>query len=266
MDPLLFTVLRLASGAAVLWLLVFARRRRNDAGAGPGARRLPGDWLSALALLAYALLFALAYRHLTAATGALLLFGAVQLTMLGQALRAGEPLGGWRGVGMALAAAGLGALLLPGWQAPPVVAAAAMLAAGVAWGAYSLRGRGSADALADTAGNFVRSLPPLAAVAGLAGATGRLDPALGGPGLAAALASGALASGVGYALWYAVLPRLSRGAAGSAQLAVPVLTALGGVLLLGEPLAPRVVVAAALVLGGLGLVFRARAGAPQPEP
>jgi drug/metabolite transporter (DMT)-like permease len=103
-------------------------------------------------------------------------------------------------------------------------------------------------------------------VAGLAAATGRLDLALGGPGLAAALASGALASGVGYALWYAALPHLSRGAAGSAQLAVPVLTALGGVLLLGEPLAPRVLVAAALVLGGLGLVFRARAGAPQPEP
>jgi drug/metabolite transporter (DMT)-like permease len=268
MDPLVFTVLRLASGAAVLWLLVVARRRHDAAGPGGAtpARRLPGDWPSALALLAYALLFALAYRHLAAATGALLLFGAVQLTMLGQALRAGEPLGGWRGAGMALAATGLATLLLPGWQAPPLAAGAAMLAAGVAWGANSLRGRGSADALADTAGNFLRSLPPLAVVAGLALATGRLDPAFGGAGLAAALASGALASGVGYALWYAALPRLSRGAAGSAQLAVPVLTALGGVVLLGEPLAPRVVAAAVLVLGGLGLVFRAKAGGRPPEP
>jgi len=262
MDPLVFTALRLASGAAVLYLLVALRRRRDGRGAAgtQAARRVDGDWPSAFALLAYALLFALAYRQVGAATGALLLFGAVQLTMLGQAVRAGEALGGWRGAGMALAAAGLGALLLPGWQAPPAAAAAAMLGAGVAWGLYSLRGRGSRDALGDTAGNFLRSLPALAVLALVAAAIGRLHGAWSAQGLAAALASGALASGIGYALWYTALPRLGRAAAGSAQLAVPVLTALGGVALLGEPLVARLLLAGALVLGGLGLVF----GAPPP--
>jgi drug/metabolite transporter (DMT)-like permease len=267
MDPLLFTALRLVSGAAMLWLLLVLRRHRRAGGAGAavaGARR-PGDWPSALALLAYALLFALAYRQVTAATGALLLFGAVQLTMLGQAARAGEALGGWRGAGMALAAVGLGALLLPGWQAPPALAAAAMLGAGIAWGVYSLRGRHSGDALGDTTGNFLRSLPVLAGLALLAAAFGQLHWMAPAQGVAAALASGALASGLGYAFWYAALPRLGRAAAGSAQLAVPVLTALGGVALLGEPLAPRLLIAGALVLGGLALVFGAATPAPRPE-
>jgi drug/metabolite transporter (DMT)-like permease len=260
-DPVLFTAIRLASGAAVLWLLLAWRARGT-----PGAPRLAGDWPSALALLAYALLFALAYRRLAAATGALLLFGAVQLTMLGQAVRAGESLRGARGAGIALAAAGLATLLLPGWQAPRAVDALAMLGAGAAWGVYSLRGRGAADALAATAGNFARSLPLLALAAATLALGGlgawRADPR----GLACALASGAIASGLAYALWYAALPRLSRSAAGSAQLAVPVLTALGGVALLGEPLSLRLLVAGVAVLGGLALVLRPAASAAVPAP
>ena len=256
-DAASFTALRLAAGAAALAALVGWRTWRADRGAGAHASgAVPaagaGDWTSAAALFAYAALFSLAYARLSAGTGALLLFGAVQATMLTQGWREGDRLAGLRALGAALAAAGLLALLAPGLQAPPLGAAAMMLGAGVAWGLYTLRGRRAGDALSRTAGNFWRSLPMAAALLLL----GLPAAHAGATGIACALASGALASGVGYALWYAVLPALRASTAATLQLCVPILTALCGVVVLGEALSMRLVGSALLVLLGIGLVLR----------
>jgi drug/metabolite transporter (DMT)-like permease len=246
-DPAGFTALRIGSGALVLWLCAqfAARSPAPSADAAPGR----GDWGSALALFAYAAAFSYAYLGLTAATGALLLFGAVQLTMLGRAFALGERQGARQWLGLAAAIAGLLTLLLPGVQAPPPLNAALMLGAGVAWGLYSLRGRDSRDPLRTTAGNFLRALP-LAAGLALLGFRGLH---FGREGVLAALASGAIASGLGYALWYAALPSLRASSAGILQLSVPVLAALGGIVLLGEPLGWRFALAAVLTLGGVAL-------------
>jgi len=248
-DAASFTALRMASGALALALLDALRRRRVRAANGDGDVVARGDWLSAFALFAYAAAFSFAYLGLTAATGALLLFGAVQLTMLGRAFAIGERLHARQWLGLAAASAGLVVLLLPGLQAPPPLNAALMLVAGVAWGVYSLRGRGSRDPLGTTAGNFMRTLPLAAALLALYWAGAHFDRT----GLLAALASGALASGVGYALWYAALPSLRASTAGILQLSVPVLAALGGIVLLSEPVGWRFALAAALTLGGVAL-------------
>ena len=245
-----FTALRIAAGALVLWLLAAWQARRRAQ-----ASDARGDWGSALALFAYAAAFSFAYLGLSAATGALLLFGAVQLTMLGRGFMLGERLRARQWLGLAFALAGLAWLLLPGVSAPPLLNAALMLLAGVAWGVYSLRGRGSRDPLPTTAGNFLRALP-LALGLALFGWKGLH---FGVAGSVAALASGALASGVGYALWYAALPSLRATTAGIVQLSVPVLAALGGIVLLGEAIAWRFALAAALTLGGVALAtLRAR--------
>jgi drug/metabolite transporter (DMT)-like permease len=243
-DPAAFTLLRLLSGALVLVLIVRWRR-----GAVAGA----GSWRSASALLGYAAAFSFAYATLTAATGALLLFGAVQATMIATAIARGERPSRLAVVGIAVAAAGLVGLLLPGLEAPDPAGAMLMLAAGVAWGVYSLRGRDGGDPVRATAGNFARAALlslPLLAFAGRPPAA---------EGVALAIVSGALASGVGYALWYAVLPSLRRVTAATVQLAVPLLTALAGIVLLGEPATARVAVAGAAILGGIALVVRAPA-------
>ena len=246
MDAATFTSVRLATGAATLAVLVAWRK------SGPAWRA--GNWPSAAALCVYAAGFSFAYVSLTAATGALLLFGAVQATMIGHGLYRGERLGALPLAGLVLAFAGIGALLLPGLSAPPLGAAALMLLAGVAWGVYSLRGRSGGDATSTTAGNFLRATP-LALLLSIAtlGHT-----AWDAPGLAYAAASGALASGVGYALWYAALPQLRATQAATVQLSVPVLAALGGVALLGEPLTLRLTLATVAILGGIGLVIRER--------
>ena len=243
-DAATFTLLRLASGALVLALLVVRRGRSVTAG---------GSWLSAAALFIYAICFSLAYRSLSAATGALLLFGMVQASMVGWGLWRGERLSLWQTVGLALAIVGLLGLLLPGLQAPPFGAAALMMAAGVAWGAYSLRGRGQGDPTVFTGGNFVRATPMALAALPLASSLS-LDRA----GVGLALASGALTSGLGYAVWYRVLPRLSPTQAASVQLSVPVLAAAGGVVLLGESWSTRLTLAGLAIVGGVGLVIRAR--------
>jgi drug/metabolite transporter (DMT)-like permease len=243
-DAASFTALRLVSGALMLWLLVGLGRARGGAVAGRG------NWLSALALFAYAAGFSFAYRGLTVATGALLLFGAVQVTMIGVGLWRGERLHGLQWTGVLAAFAGLVLLLAPGLSAPPWREAALMLGAGAAWGLYSLRGRGAGDPLQVSAGNFLRTLPLALALSALTLASARLSAA----GVLAALASGALASGLGYALWYTVLPALRASSAAIVQLGVPVLAAVGGIVWLGEPLAPRLVLAAAAVLGGIALV------------
>ena len=242
-DAATFTSIRLASGALVLWILLRSRGRRPLAA---------GSWPMAAMLFAYAVCFSFAYRDLTAATGALLLFGAVQLTMTGYGLFKGERLVGLRLVGVLVAIAGLVWLLLPGLSAPPVVAAGLMLAAGLAWGIYSLLGRSAGDPTAATGGNFIRAVP-FAAVLSLAAAS-QASPDQ--TGLMYAVASGAVTSGLGYVLWYAALPALSATSAATIQLCVPAIAALGGVVLLAEPITARLLIASAAILGGIALTIR----------
>ena len=242
-DAASFTTIRLVAGAAALWLIVRWRSR----GSPPIAH---GDWPSALALFAYAATFSFAYLSLTAATGALLLFGAVQVTMIGSGLRHGERLHRWQGLGLLLALCGLVGLLAPGLTAPPLPGALLMIAAGVSWGLYSLRGkRLRREPTMATAGNFLRAVPFAVALSLVAG-VGRVDPS----GVAYAVVSGALASGVGYAIWYAALPSMRATTAATVQLSVPVLTALAGLWLLGEQFTVRLVVTSIAILGGIALV------------
>jgi drug/metabolite transporter (DMT)-like permease len=241
-DPALFTLLRIAAGAAALGLILRLR-----------TGKLAGNWISALALFAYAIAFSLAYTSLTAATGALLLFGAVQVTMISHGLARGEKLAGLRLAGFMLAAAGLGALLLPGLSRPPPAGSLLMVCAGCAWGVYSLRGKGVSDPLAVTAGNFLWAMIP----AVLAVLTVLPQYHLSIAGATYALLSGALASGVGYAVWYTALRGLSATEAATVQLSVPMIAAAGGVLLLGEQLSPRLVICAVVILGGIALALTA---------
>lgn len=245
MDPASFTAIRLASGALVLWIVASSLRKDREG---------RGRWASALALFAYAAFFSFAYVQLEAGAGALLLFGAVQVTMIGRGLWRGERLAAWQWLGFALATGGLAGLLLPGLTAPPPGPAAMMLVAGVAWGVYSLCGQGGGDPIRVTAGNFIRCLP-FAAVWGLVMLRDiRLDAA----GVGYALASGALASGLGYAVWYTALPALRPSAAATLQLLVPLLVAFAGVSLLGEPATLRLALAALAIVGGVALVVRIR--------
>jgi len=239
-DPQAFTLIRIVSGAVMLLLLARGRKGRRD-------------WASAFALALYAVAFAFAYRGLSAGTGALLLFGSVQLTMIVVALVRGERPGALEWLGYALALAGLVWLVAPGVHAPPVMGAVLMAAAGASWGVYTLRGRGSADPVADTASNFALAIPSAIAAMALPGSRH-----FTWPGAGLAVASGALASGVGYALWYRALPSLSRARAATLQLAAPALAAALGVVLLGETPTPRLFVAGALVLGGIGLAVTVR--------
>ncbi len=240
-DPATFTSIRVLSGALALWLIVSMRT---------GTRVQGGTWPSALALFVYAAAFSVAYVDLSAGTGALLLFGAVQATMILFGLWKGERMNGWQGVGLAMALSGLIALLLPGLSAPPLGSAILMVGAGIAWGAYSLRGKGAGDPLAATAGNFLRAVP-FAMVLSLAlQATARVD----AEGIAYAIASGAITSGVGYAIWYTALRGLTATSAATVQLSVPVIAAIGGIILLGEPVTLRLLGASIAVLGGIALV------------
>ena len=237
-DAATFTTVRIAAGALTLWVL--AR------GGGLG-----GSWISALALFAYAAAFSFAYRQLSAATGALLLFGAVQASMIAGGLARGERLRPAQVAGFACALGGLIVLLLPGLSAPPLQASLLMLGAGVAWGVYSLRGRGGGDPLHATAGNFVRAAPFALALSLLA----LPQASLSADGVLYAIASGALTSGIGYAIWYAALPRLGAVQAASVQLSVPVLAALGGIALLGETPTLRLTACSVAILGGIALVI-----------
>lgn len=244
-DPVSFTAVRIASGAAVLWLIV---RMRGDAPAGRGS------WASALALFGYAIAFSLAYRSLTAATGALLLFGAVQVTMVGWGLFRGERLEATQWLGVVLAVGGLVWLLLPGLAAPPIAAAGLMLAAGIAWGIYTLRARGVGDPTRATAANFARAALPAVALALALLPLSTWDM----HGVALAFASGAIASGLGYAVWYSVLVHIGTHTAAISQLGVPVITAVAGVALLAEPLSLRLVASGIAILGGIALVIVSR--------
>ena len=244
-DAATFTSIRIASGAAALWLIVRVRH---------GAVRGDGSWGSAFWLFAYAAGFSFAYLTLSAATGALLLFGAVQATMIAYGLWKGERLRPIQVAGLMLALGGLAWLLLPGASAPQPLGAALMLFAGFSWGMYSLRGRGPGDATRKTGGNFLRAVIFAALVSMAAASQFSID----GVGAAYALASGAIASGVGYAIWYTALGGLNATTAATVQLSVPVVAAMGGVVLLGEPLTLRLVACSAAVLGGVAIVIALR--------
>lgn len=243
-DPASFTSIRLVSGAIFLWIVVRVRGGNSSGG---------GNWLSALALLAYAAGFSFAYVGLSAATGALLLFSAVQATMLGVGILRGERLNERQIIGILLAVGGLIALLLPGLSAPPLGSAALMVGAGVAWGVYSLRGQGAGDSTKVTAGNFLRAAPA-ALLVGLVLPHMRLDE----QGTACAVLSGAVASGLGYTLWYTVLPSLRSTTAAVVQLSVPVIATLSGSVLLEEAITRRVMLASGAILGGIAIVVLAR--------
>jgi drug/metabolite transporter (DMT)-like permease len=247
-DATTFTSLRLFGGALCLGLLSRAR--------GVRPRGAVGGWPSAGALFVYALAFSLAYLHITAGTGALLLIAAVQITMICGGLLAGERPRTREWVGLALSLVGLVVLTRPGLAQPDPEGATLMIAAGAAWGIYSLRGRGAGDALSVNAVNFVRAVPLalLASAMGLA----LSEPHLTATGAGLALTSGAITSGLGYAVWYAALRGLSATQGAIVQLSVPPLTALGGVWLLGEPLTARLVVAGMLILGGIALAVADR--------
>lgn len=241
-DAASFTIIRLVSGAVMLWLVVQMRRGTYTGG---------GNWLSAVALFAYAAGFSFAYVSLPAATGALLLFGAVQATMIGYGIWAGERLRKLQLIGLVLACGGLLGLLLPGLSAPPLYGSVLMLGAGVAWGIYSLRGKGAGDPTRVTAGNFLRAVPVAAAFSAITPSSAALDNA----GFWYAVSSGALASGIGYAIWYTALPALKAANAATVQLSVPVIAALGGIVFLGEAITLRLVLASAAILGGIALVI-----------
>lgn len=249
LDAASFTSVRLIAGALMLALLVYGRQRFNDKDGNHHAG-WGGNWGSALALFVYASAFSFSYANLSTGIGALLLFGAVQASMIVTGLWRGERLNGWQTLGLILALVGVAAILAPGLDSPPLWSALLMLTSGVAWGVYSLRGRGVADPTGDTAGNFLRAV--LMSLLLSAAYLGQLQP--DARGLLYAVLSGAVTSGVGYAMWYAVLPQLSRTRAAAVQLSVPVLAALAGALFVNEPITLRLLLMSITVLGGIALV------------
>lgn len=255
-DPATYTTLRLVSGALVLLLL--ARASSRDRG-----RRQPPPMSSAVFLALYAVAFSFAYVSLPAGTGALILFGAVQATMLLSALRSGERPHPLEWTGLVVAIAGLVYLTRPGLAAPPLAGSLLMALSGAAWGFYSLNGRWRAHPLADTAVNFRRAAPLAIAVSVATIARSRISAS----GALLAVLSGALSSGIGYAIWYAALRGLTATRAAIVQLAVPVLTAAAAVVFLGESVSLRLVISAALILGGVGVALagRIRETAPAGE-
>lgn len=237
-DAASFTSLRLVSGAVMLALLFFGQR---------GGQGLAGSWRSALALFAYAAGFSFAYVELATGIGALLLFGAVQVSMIGFGLFKGERMSAVQVIGLMVAVIGLVGLLSPGVSAPPVLPAGLMVLAGVAWAVYSLRGRSAGDPVANTAGNFIRSLVFAVPLSLVCISHFQIDLY----GALLAIASGAIASALGYILWYAVLPMFSATRAAILQFSAPALAAMGGVLLLDEALSLRLVLGFVAIMGGV---------------
>jgi drug/metabolite transporter (DMT)-like permease len=243
-EALSYTSIRLLAGAITLALLVLARDR---------TLRIAGSWAGAASLAGYALLFSIAYVLLGAGTGALILFASVQVGIIGWAVIRGDRPALVEWIGLAVAFAGLVYLLLPGLVAPNPLGAALMFASGLCWAAYTLIGRGSSSPLNDTTGNFIRTVP-LAVVLVVAGLfTAHLDPL----STLYAILSGAIASGIGYAIWYTALPSLTRTRASLVQLTVPVIAALGGILFIGEHLTERIVIAFVAIVGGVAFALLA---------
>jgi drug/metabolite transporter (DMT)-like permease len=241
-DAASFTAIRIISGALMLLLVVRVKHAATNG---------RGNWLSAAALFAYAAGFSFAYVSLPAASGALLLFGAVQATMIGYGIWMGERLAKLQLLGLLLAVGGLIGLLLPGLEAPPLTGSVLMLGAGVAWGIYSLRGKGAGDPTQVTAGNFLRAVPFAFVLSLVMWSRSVVDTA----GFCYAVASGAFTSGLGYAVWYTTLPGLKATQAATVQLSVPVLAAVGGIIFLDEPVTMRLILASLAILGGIALVI-----------
>ena len=246
-DAVSYTTIRLMAGAITLWLIAFLQK--NNVG-----KKVRGNWTSAAMLFIYAIAFSLAYLSLTAGTGALILFGSVQVTMILVALRSGERPQLLEWLGVLLALGGLVYLVMPGLKAPSLLGSSLMIMAGIAWGVYSLRGRGTESPLADTAGNFIRAVPLILFVrlVTLSGVE------LSQSGILLAVLSGAAASGVGYVIWYAALRGLTATRAAIVQLSVPVLAAWGGVAFLAEDISLRLILAGAFILGGIALAITGR--------
>ncbi len=249
-DAASFTAIRLASGALMLYLLLltrpsFRRSLKSDVATA-------GSWPAAAWLCIYAASFSLAYVDISAATGALILFGAVQLSMMIMALLSGERPTRMAWVGYALAVSGLLLLLWPGADAPSLRGGLLMFASGTAWGMYSHYGKDSADPLVHTAGNFLRTLPGAALMLLLSMHAWHISE----QGLMLAIASGAMASGLGYALWYHIIPQIRSSVAATVQLSVPLLAALGGVVFIQETLSLQLILTAIMILGGIALVVQ----------
>jgi drug/metabolite transporter (DMT)-like permease len=243
-----FTAVRLTSGAVALIVISYFFSK------GKTLNATRGNWISAAFLFAYAICFSFAYIGLTAAVGALILFSAVQFTMIAVALFRGERPHRLEWLGLLIAVAGLVYLVFPGLSSPPLLASVLMASAGIAWGFYTLRGKGSNDPLGDTAGNFIRSVPMivLAAIPFFS----RIN--LSTRGFVLAVLSGAVASGIGYTVWYIALKHHTATRAAVLQLSVPVIAAFGGVLLLSEVMTTRLLIASALILGGIAMTIFGR--------
>ncbi len=237
-----FTTVRLVSGAISLLLISLIYNQKQ-----PELKR--GNWLSAFFLFAYAICFSVAYLKLTTATGALILFSSVQLTMICVALIKGERPQSLEWVGLCLAFGGLVYLVFPGLSAPPISSSIMMMSAGIAWGFYTLRGKGSENPLAETTGNFIRTVPMIL----LLTIPFLSQISLSQKGISLAILSGAIASGIGYSVWYAVLKHHTATRAAILQLAVPAIAAIGGVIFLSEIISLRLILASGLILGGIGL-------------
>ena len=243
-DPASYTAVRLITGAVTLWIIAAVRR---DGSLGKSG----ASWISASMLFLYAVTFSFAYLSLSAGTGALILFAAVQITMIAVGLYTGERPLILEWLGLFIAISGLIYLVFPGIAAPSIGGSVLMATAGIAWGIYSLRGRGTGDPIGATTDNFLRTVPLAISLVLLWLPTLTMTPM----GFLWATSSGSITSGVGYVLWYAALPHLTATRAATVQLAVPVLAALGGVVVLSEALSLRLVISAVVILGGLGLAI-----------
>ena len=239
-----FTAVRLVSGAVSLIVISYFFSKGKN-------KMKRGNWISAFFLFAYAICFSFAYIGLTAASGALILFSAVQLTMIAVALFRGERPHRLEWLGLLIAVSGLVYLVFPGLSSPPLFASILMAAAGGAWGFYTLRGKGSSDPLGDTTGNFIRSVPMIV----IASIPFCSQINLSTRGFILAVLSGAIASGVGYTVWYAVLKHHTATRAAVLQLTVPLIAAFGGVLLLSEVMTTRLLIASAMILGGIAMTI-----------
>jgi drug/metabolite transporter (DMT)-like permease len=245
-----FTFIRLVSGALMLLVITSTTK-------GGGALRQRGSWPSAVMLFLYAITFSFAYVSLSAGAGALILFGAVQATMILEGLREGERFRWSQWLGFMIALFGLVYLVLPGWQAPSLSGAALMAVAGISWGIYSLRGRGADNPIAETTSNFIRTVPLVLAVLALhLSLSSGFDVSL--KGAVVACFSGALTSGIGYVVWYVALRGFSATLAATVQLCVPVLAAFGGVMFLSEQITSRLIFSSVLIIGGVGSILFVR--------
>jgi drug/metabolite transporter (DMT)-like permease len=253
-DPASYTAVRLITGAITLWLITAFRR--NGAFGKSG-----GSWISAVMLFLYAATFSFAYISLSAGTGALTLFAAVQITMIAVGLYTGERPAILEWLGLFIAISGLIYLVSPGITAPSTLGSVLMAIAGSAWGIYSLRGRGASDPIGDTTANFLRTVPFAVGIVLAWLPTLTMTPM----GFLWAALSGSITSGVGYVLWYAALPHLTATRAATVQLAPAPLAALGGVVFLSEALSLRLVISTVVILGGVAMAISRRKATPEQQ-